>query len=284
MGARPGKTIVIGAIPGVVRRGPRVRKDLTYVPYARASWGWWCRKRGVELVVLDQPVPGPLGAAAPPIQRWQAVGEMLAQVGSGQIAVVDADTMVHWDAPDFFDLATDALGAVHVGTRTWLKMSVEAYGAFFPGVKLDWRTCFNSGLVVLNATHAPMLAELVKFYSQHRQELEALQAARNVGVDQTLVNYFAALSGTPIRLLDPVFNRMRCFEFPAELRAQHESSGATSRPDELEQYLASAPGFEFIQEAYVWHFTKTVRTRAAVMRETWRRVQHHYPDHADPPG
>ena len=186
--------------------------------------------------------------------------------------------MVRWDAPDFFDLTPDALGAVHVGTRTWLKKSVRAYGAFFPGVTLDWERCFNSGLVVFNEDHAPLLDDLVKFYARHQTELEALQAARNVGVDQTLLNYFVAGSGARIRLLNPAFNRMRCFEFPPELDRRHEAESAPTQSREVEEYLSSASGFDFIEEAYVWHFTKTVKTRAAVMHETWRRVQHHYPD------
>jgi hypothetical protein len=227
-------------------------------------------------------VAGPLGLAAPPIQRWQVIRDMLKGPGAGQVAAVDADTMVRWDAPDFFELLeADALGAVHAGTQAWLQASLDAYGRYFPGLNLEWTKCFNSGLVVLNPSHASMLDELVQFYSDHRAELELLQSERNVGCDQTLLNYFAARSGTPIHLLDPAFNRMRCFELPLPLILRHEKGQGSPAPGEIEEYLASAPGFDFIDQAYIWHFTSTVRTRAAVMRETWRRVQRHYPEPPD---
>src|SRR4051812_5051579 len=65
------KTLVMTAIPGRTWRGAAVRRDLSYLPYGRDTWQRWCGKAGVEFLLLDRPVAGPLAEAPPTIQRWQ---------------------------------------------------------------------------------------------------------------------------------------------------------------------------------------------------------------------
>ena len=269
----------MGAIPGVVPRGATGRRDLSYVPFSVPSWKWWCRRNGLDLVLLEHPVPGPLADAPPPIQRWQAARDMLCRMPArSQVTVVDADTIVRWDSPNFFDLVAEEVGAVHAGTRRWLQKSLDAYSIFFPGVSLDWRRCFNSGLVVLSGRHVAILDRLLAFYAANRRVLEMMQAANDIGVDQTLLNYFVHTSGEPIKFLEPAFNVMRCCELPPHLIMRFEVK-REGNLDQLSQALADAPeAFDFVDAGYVWHFTTTIATRAAAMRETWRRVQHHYSD------
>jgi hypothetical protein len=268
----------MGAIPGRVSRGKRVRCDLSYVPFGTATWRWWCAKHGVELLVLDRPVDGPLGGAAPPVQRWFLVNEVLKHTREPvRAAVIDADTMIRWDAPDFFEPdGGNAVSAVCAGNPGWIWHSLRAYARFFPGVDLDWWNYFNSGLVVLTPSHAPLLDGFLQFYQQHEAELEAIQQSGDFGVDQTLLNYFVARERIPIRALPPVFNLLHCFKLPARVQVKCETLADNSDPRLLDELFHTPGAFDFIKYAFIWHFTSTVLTRATVMRETWRRIRAHY--------
>src|SRR5882724_8254671 len=98
------KIVAMSLIPGASIRGTPARSDLGYSIYSRATWEWWCGQHSVEFVPLDQPLGGEMYMGLPPtIQRWLAP-EILSQQfgGTAQVAMVDADTMIRWDTPDFF--------------------------------------------------------------------------------------------------------------------------------------------------------------------------------------
>jgi hypothetical protein len=272
------RIVIMGAIPGRVARGGRTRTDLSYVAISQKSWAWWCSRNAIEFLVLDRPVPGPLSTTPPPIQRWQAARDLLQSLpSSARVAVVDADTMVRWDAPDFLAMAGNDLAAVNAGTKQWIQTSLDAYSIFFPGISLDWRSCFNSGVMVLNHLHVELLDRLLHFYLTQRSDLEQLQRKLDVGIDQTLLNYFARITEKPIRLLPSQFNHMRCCELSAALHQRYANGDNQVSEVEVARDLEGRrEAFAFIEDAFIWHFTTTVRARTAVMTETWSRVCHRY--------
>jgi hypothetical protein len=281
------RAVVMAAIPGQVQRGQRTRTGLGYVPYARATWEHWCREHGVLFRVLEQPLTrGALVDAPPPIQRWIAVEQLLAEAAPGsQVAVVDADTMIRWDAPDLFREAASSLAAVRDGgDPAWICRSIAAYARFFPGVTLRWWDYFNSGLVVFRREHAHLLTSLIDFYEGHRHELEAIQRQGDVGVDQTLLNFVVRQEQEPIQFLPAPFNMVRCVPPPLVALIEMESARPAAEWQGLLSRMMDLPGtFDFIEHSHVWHFTTPVAARVELMRETWRRVRAHYPDAAAVP-
>ena len=68
-----------------------------------------------------------------------------------KMAMVDVDTMIRWDAPNFFELTDRKFSAcVDNDNISWVKQSIDGYQHMFPDVKLDWTDYFNCGFIVLN--------------------------------------------------------------------------------------------------------------------------------------
>ena len=282
------RVVVMVAIPGRVNRGNRVRTDLTYVPYGRAAWDAWCRSRGADFVLIEEPVTrGGFADAPPPMMRWMAVEQLLRSgTDATQVVVVDADTMIRWDAPDIFEAAGDSFSAVldcASGKVRWVWRTLAAYQPFFPDVQVPWWSYFNSGLVVLRKSHAHVLTALIDFYEEHRRALEVIQQGSDVGIDQTLLNFIVQQKQVPVRLLPLPFNLVDCLALPFTVRYQFDAPElAAQRPALLSRILKVPETFDFIEQSHVWHFTSPVSVRADFMRETWHRVRARYPGAVEP--
>src|SRR5689334_18552611 len=127
-------------IPGRINRGNQIRSGVPYGKYGRVCWEWWCKKNGVHFVALDQPIPvGKHDDVPPSIQRWGAPQRFLNEFGPDlQVAMVDADTMIRWDTPNFFDLTQDEFAAVPAIKYHSIYRSISAHQRLFPGVTLPW--------------------------------------------------------------------------------------------------------------------------------------------------
>jgi hypothetical protein len=275
---QPARTVLMTAIPAELAQPSAARADLGYVAYGRATWQWWCQRNGVRFVVLDRPVDEPaLAGASPLLHRWRAAQRLLAAgPAGGQVAVVDADTMIRWDAPDFFALADGSLAAVPDPGWSWVHRSIGAYQRFFPGVRLDWWEYFNAGLVVVSPKQVPVLDALVDFYHRHRAELAALQ--QDAGIDQTLLNFLVRQRGEPVRFLPPPFNLTHCMPISLYMLPKRGSAGAVKQRQRLLDEILAVPGtFDFIDHSYVWHFNGPKSARTEFMRRTWQAVRASYP-------
>jgi hypothetical protein len=266
--------LFIPAIPGRYVRGGATRADISYAIHAVATWQWWCRRQGIELRVLREPPAGAHHDSPPLIQRWVFVEAALREAAPGtRVAVVDADTMVHWQAPNFLQLAGHSLGAVQAGNPRWQWRTIRAYQSLFPDVPLRWWEYFNAGLLVLQQHHRPLLLELLDFYQRNRAALEEVQRSGDFGIDQTLLNFLTRKRAEQVQLLPGPFNLVNCCVLPPRAWIKYEQEGC---PDLSE--LLEMPGlFDFVNYGFVWHFTGNQRTRTAVMAETWRRVCANYP-------
>ena len=76
---------------------------LDYKEWCFKTWQYWCDKHNVELIVLDQELRDKT-IMKPTWQRWH-VFDILDEnsVEYDQVALVDVDTMIKWDAPNFFE-------------------------------------------------------------------------------------------------------------------------------------------------------------------------------------
>lgn len=268
------KVVAMTAIRGSISRGSRARSDLSYLPYARATWEWWCRQRDIEFVLVERTACAPPDTY-PTIQRWHVPAELLGSRAPGtRIAMVDADTMVRWDAPDMFDLAEDSFAAVNAGHRGWVGRSINAFQPYFPDVRLAFEEYFNCGLLVLNGRHLAVLSAFLTFYQRHRPQLEATFKSADVGTDQTIMNFIVKQERERVRLLDRAFNVLHCVGGRADYLKDFERS---DNPRKVDATLLMHPAtFGFIDNGYVWHFTNSVSTRAKLMAETWHRVRKWY--------
>ena len=84
---------------------------LDYKEWCFKTWKYWCDKNDVQLFILDeelQPTEGGVLTDSPGMkptwQRWHVFDVLDANdIEYDNVALVDIDTMIHWDAPNFFE-------------------------------------------------------------------------------------------------------------------------------------------------------------------------------------
>jgi lipopolysaccharide biosynthesis glycosyltransferase len=263
------------------------RNDLSYSNHSISTWQWWCDRHGKTFRKLEWKYgSAEFKRSGLTFAKYAAAWEVLRDNGPGtRVLVVDADTMVRWDMPDFFNTLPDtaAVGAViePESSQTWVEKSIEAFeqilGTYgrYPGQKVEPKTYFNSGVMLFGDASRPYLEELIGAVQKHCDEIVNLYQSADVGSDQTVANYVLRKQKMELFPLSPEYNRIHCFgkleydpEFTVEdkLRVMKEAFNKTPISDM----------FDFMKENYIWHFTSSVMYRERLMRECWIRCMHHY--------
>jgi len=167
--------------------------NMEYKKWCFESWKYWCNKHNTEIFVLDTPLYNK-DLMKPTWQRWHVLEILEANnIEYDQIALVDADTLIHPDAPNFFNLTNYELSAVQDDLMVeWVHNSIKGYKDFFPNINIDWTTYFNCGFVVINEKHRVLCKRITDFYYDNLEELRNRQHnTLKKGSDQTPVNYMA---------------------------------------------------------------------------------------------
>lgn len=238
--------IVITAIKGEV--------DISYKMYCLATWDFWAKKNNADVVLIEDPIPG-LQEFKPTWQRWYTL-QLLEQnnIEYDQVALVDVDTMIHWNAPNFFEQTNNNLSAcVDNDNVGWVIESIRGYNKFFPNVTLDWTSYFNCGMVVINETHKELCSSILKFRMDNNEVLVNLQKTLRKGTDQTPVNYLAKYNGLEVNLLNKKWNLTHL-----------------NRKELLNNLM-------FIEAGWIWHFNGFEKDqRYHLMKETWNYIKGNY--------
>ena len=225
-----------------------------YAEYCLGTWKYWCKKNDVQLIVLDQPLVDTNYMKAT-WQRWYALDILESNnIKYDQVALVDIDTMIKWDAPNFFNETDHKLGAcVDNDNVGWVIDSIEGYQKYFENTIVDWPEYFNCGYVIINETHKSLCKSITSFWSDNSQELTHLQTTLRKGTDQTPVNYLVKKSECDVKLMNKKWNLTHL-----------------NRKELL-------MNFKFVNAGYIWHFNGFDKQhRSQIMRETWNNVKHNY--------
>ena len=193
-----------------IKNPNRPGRDDAY-QYSINSWKQWGRKNGCAVFTLEEPVV-PISEMTPIVQRHY-VFDLLDNSGVGydQICMVDADTIVHPDCPNFFDLSDGNYCGVHNdGDYDWVIRSLENYQHHFPEMKsitseMVW-SYINTGFTITNKNHRWFHEKLLDFYWKNKETIIWLQKTYGVGTDQPLVNMLANNSEMEIKILPYQFN------------------------------------------------------------------------------
>lgn len=278
------RIVAMPLIRAEYQRGEGSRTDLSYSVYGRATWQWWCSQHAIEFEVLDKPAQG-FADYPPTVQRWALAATLLTEGGPGtEVAVVDADTMIRWDAPNLFEVCDTRIGLGVVMDHSlpyWTHRSIVAHRSLFPNVELPWWQYFNAGLVVLGTRHIDLLRAFLTFYRENREALQNLHASRDFGTDQTPLNFLVKKLGVELQILPAPFNLLRCLEVPPNVVAS--LSNVTTLQDLASQMDLLAPhAFAFMDLGHVWHFAHVpvvgwgMTVRAFVMYDALRRCLSEY--------
>jgi hypothetical protein len=272
------RVVVMALIPGGIRRPPKMRSDLGYAKYARATWEWWCRRHEADFVTIEAPPEDADYALMPPtFQRWVVVERLLRERGEGaQVLLVDADTMIRWDAPDIFGQANGFSAVADAGAPAWIVASTRAFQHLFPDVSLPWWEYFNSGIIMLGSGQHKLIRTFLDHAVTQWPQLDKVMISGNFGTDQTPFNFIVRQANEPIHFLPRPFNLINCFPMTWALSVIAQAPN----PDSAlfaEKAFSRPRAFDFVEFGYIWHFTNVVELRSPIMGETWRRIRHNYP-------
>ena len=176
--------------------------------YSIKSWEKWCEKNDCELFVLtDLLLPKEQMNIC--WQRYYLFDILEANdIQYDQILSVDADTIVHPDCPNFFQMTDRKMCGVHnEGSYDWIIRSIENYGKyFFNGHIMDFWKYIDCGFVIVNDTHRDFFKQVIDFYNENAELLRKVEKEWHAGTDQTPVNFLIEDKGVDFKWLPYEYN------------------------------------------------------------------------------
>ena len=174
--------------------------------YSIQSWKNWAKKHDAEVLVWDTPLYT-WDEMAIPWQRYHLFKILdHNEIEFDQVLMVDSDTIVHPDTPNFFEMTERKYtGVLDLGCWEWTGRSLRHYKDVFDGYKLDRGMYFNGGFQIVNESHREFFDLVLDFYSKNQSTLVAKQKA-GLGTDQTPINYLAQINGIELKMLPSTYN------------------------------------------------------------------------------
>ena len=227
-----------------------------YFQYSEPTWEHYCKKYNIDLIIAREH-----GFDVSYRAIWNK--ELIFDVGKGydKIGIVDADTMIRWDAPDIFQqFSTEEFCGVNdLCDLNWLFKSISDRQFIFPDTILDLNTYLNAGVLFFGGKYREIFERLLITYIHNKPEIDKIAGG---GKEQTLLNFMLKYNKVPITLLSPAWN----------LLSIHRKNMFTNN---WQLKIDNIP--HFMKYAYVWHFTGfPVEARIQLMQQTWEMVKHNY--------
>tara|TARA_Y100000310_G_scaffold343525_1_gene451638 strand:- start:1541 stop:2314 length:774 start_codon:yes stop_codon:yes gene_type:complete len=176
--------------------------------YSIDSWKQWAEKNDAELFLLSELLL-PLEQMAICWQRYYLFDILEANgIDYDQILMVDADTIVHPDAPNIFNMTEHKYTGVHnEGSYDWILRSIENYSKhIFGGKMIDWWIYINGGFQIINKKHKEFFKTIVDFYHINKDNLVQMQELFYTGTDQTPLNFLLHQNNIDFKLLPYEYN------------------------------------------------------------------------------
>jgi len=177
------------------------------------SWKKWADKNDCEVLVLDQFIRDENEMKAN-WQKWYVFDLLEANnIDYDQILVVDADTIVHPDCPNFFDETEHKFCVVrNDGCFEWVLRSVEKYKDFlFQDLDVDCWEYFNSGFVILNKKHKPFIKEVLSWYDENVENINWAEENIKASTEQTPLNFLVKKHNVEMKHLSERYNLQDMF-------------------------------------------------------------------------
>ena len=176
--------------------------------YSIDSWKRWCEKNDCKLFVLNDLI---LEKEKMAIcwQRYYLFDILDAnEIEYDQVLMVDADTIVHPECPNFFEMSEGKLcGAYFDGSWDWVLRSIENYSKYaFENYMMPWYKYFDCGFVLVNKNHKQFFNDIISYYFTNQDMLIQLQETFHTGTDQTPVNMLTHKHNIDLKLLPYEFN------------------------------------------------------------------------------
>jgi lipopolysaccharide biosynthesis glycosyltransferase len=182
--------------------------------YSVKSWKRWGELNDVLVIEWVEPIMDT--STFPIIMQREWVFDILEHndIDYDQILIVDADTIVHPDCPNFFKETNHNYAAVvNNGCYEWVTRSVRGWGdAMFPNEPLvksyDY---FNTGFVIVNKKHKPFFDEIKELYLNRGEEIKHYRDTIKASTGQTMVNFMLQKNNIEVTKLSEGYNLQDLF-------------------------------------------------------------------------
>jgi hypothetical protein len=177
--------------------------------YSINSWKLFCDKYDCELVVWEDLLL-PVEQMKVTWQRYYMFDILEANnIDYDQILVVDADTIVHPECPNFFTETNGKYSAVrNNGSFEWVRRSMSGFSQLlFPGdITFNVWDYINCGFQIVNKDHKEFFEYVRNFYFENRHDIQNAIAVVKASTDQTIINYLLRLQNIEINYLPICYN------------------------------------------------------------------------------
>lgn len=181
--------------------------------YSVKSWKHWCDKNDVKLIEWTDPIMDPSKFKIT-LQRWW-VHDILEHNGIDydQVLMVDADTIVHPNCPNFFNETNNKFSAVlNNGCYEWTCRSIKGWKSIFPNQSdvYPWKY-INGGFIIGGKSTKSIYNTIKNFYTDNIDEIDRLTSKIKAGTDQTIINYILQSNKIDINYLSECYNLQDLF-------------------------------------------------------------------------
>ena len=176
--------------------------------YSIKSWKQWCDKNDCELIVWED-LLYPIDYMKITWQRYYMFDILEANnIDYNQVLMVDADTIVHPNCPNFFNESGGYYCGVRVdGCHEWLLRSISQFGdRLFDGMRIRTWNYINGGFQIVNKNHKGFFETMKKYYVDNSIEITKAINDIMAGTDQTILNYMLHKERVKVKLLPVRYN------------------------------------------------------------------------------
>lgn len=219
--------------------------------YATKTWEHYCKKYNCDFKVITEPSREGM---AP---HWERYTVFERYPDYDEYLYVDADAMVSWEAPNFFEKLSER-GKVFVvkdlGSVEWVYNGINGYKELFPNTDVPWYDYFTTGFLKFDKSHKELFNDFIKFHEENKDKINEKQyRTLKKGFDQTPFNFF-----------------IRKEEYEFEIIPEIYSLGHLQKKDILFNGMYMLTG-------WVWQFNGIPHDqRLSIMKQTWEHVKGQY--------
>ena len=176
--------------------------------YSIKSWKHWCKKNDCELIVWED-LLYPVDYMKITWQRYYVFDILEANdIDYNQILMVDADTIIHPDCPNFFELTDNKYcGVMNEGDYEWVLRSIRGFGdELFDGKRVKPWNYINGGFQILNKNHKDFYKKVIEYYKGNSDKIIDTIAKLKTATDQTIINFLLVENNIDVKILPDCYN------------------------------------------------------------------------------
>jgi hypothetical protein len=183
--------------------------------YSIKSWQKWSEQYDdIKVIEWTEPIMDPKEFKITLQRYWVHNILQHNNIEYDQVLVVDADTIIHPNCPDFFKETKNKFGVTNNnGCYEWVTRSIKQWGDnLFPNepkVK-PWKY-FNGGFQITNKDHIPFYDKVQKYYTENINVINKLSEQIKAGTDQTIINYLTQQYSIDTEYLPEAYNLQDLF-------------------------------------------------------------------------